>query len=153
MLFKVCTHLRYDPNEFALTMEVMMNNRSIFTREMSGKNPPPACVPVPIPYIPIQMDFCLKLFDIFTPGRNLHMCLDMLARVQKAPIVVLHFDCMRMGLDGVSLLKPEDGGGVVGGTPDTETGIEPELPDGAEPDVPQIDYDIYDEITEIKLNV
>lgn len=121
---------------------------------MSGKNPAPACLPVPIPYIPIQMDFCLKLFDIFTPGRNLHMCLDMMARVQKAPIVVLHFDCMRMGLNGVALLKPEDGGGDVGGETDTEIGIEPAfLPNGAEPEVPQTDYDNYDEITEIKMFV
>lgn len=60
------------------------------------------------------------------------MCLDFETRVQSATLLVLHFDCMRMGADGVALVKPGDSGGLP-----TSTEIE-------------IDTDIYDDVTEIK---
>lgn len=97
-----------------------------------AKNPPPLCIPVPIPYIP-GVDFCAKLFDIHTPGQNLHMCLDFETRIQRATVLVLHFDCMRMGRDGVSLLKP---------------GQNPQQP--ATTETPVVDSDVYDIVTEIK---
>lgn len=50
----------------------------------SAKNPPPMCVPVP--YTPATM--CFKFFNIFTPGRNLHMCMDMEGKVQDKPYIV-----------------------------------------------------------------
>lgn len=62
-------------------------------------------MPVPIPYIP-NIDFCVKLFNIHTPGRNIHVCVDVETRIQRAPILLLHFDCMNLGSDGVSLVKP-----------------------------------------------
>jgi hypothetical protein len=98
---------------------------------------------------------CAKLFNIFTPGKNLHLCLDILARVQRAPVIVryfsnsfkleaynrqfqvLHFDCMRMGLDGGILLKPEANGGVFG--------------DGQTLAPPQYAGDFYDEVNETKV--
>lgn len=98
-----------------------------------AKNPPPVCVPVPLPYLPM-VDFCAKLFDIHTPGHNLHMCLDFETRVQRATLLVLHFNCMKMGVNGLSLVKPGETG---------ETG----------PDITtetQVDADKFDEINEIK---
>lgn len=41
---------------------------------------------MPIPYTPAQM--CIKLFNIFTPGRNLHMCMDIETKVQDKPYLV-----------------------------------------------------------------
>ncbi|XP_023017304.1 uncharacterized protein isoform X2 [Leptinotarsa decemlineata] len=132
-----CMNFTYDPNEFALTMNMFMNENSIYSNSFSAKNPPPLCLPVPVPYIPVQVQACAKLFNVFTPGRNLHMCFDFETRIQNAAILVLHFDCMRMGTDGIALVKPEDGGGLPISTPSTTT-------DG------QIDADIYDDVTEIK---
>jgi hypothetical protein len=73
-----------------------------------------------------------QMFNIFTPGYNLHMCMDIMARIQMSPILVikafsfylimknfidifqiLHFDCMRFGQDQVAFLKPEDNGGLM----------------------------------------
>lgn len=62
------------------------------------------------------------------------MCLDFETRIQQATVLVLHFDCIRLGADGAALLKPEDGSGL------------PNRPIDAE----QIDGDIYDEVTETK---
>uniref|UniRef100_A0A1B0CP02 Putative conserved secreted protein n=1 Tax=Lutzomyia longipalpis TaxID=7200 RepID=A0A1B0CP02_LUTLO len=73
----------------------------------------------------LRMGLCVKLFDLSTPGPNLHMCMDWLARIASVPIIVLHFDCMQMGLDGVHFMKPGESidmpeggaGGTTGGAP------------------------------------
>jgi hypothetical protein len=58
------------------------------------------------------------------------MCVDFEARIANKPIVILHFDCLRVGADGFAFLKPEDEGGLGSSSP---VG----LPD-----------DDYDEVTE-----
>jgi hypothetical protein len=40
------------------------------------------------------------------------MCVDFEARIANRPVVILHFDCLRVGADGFALFKPEDGGGL-----------------------------------------
>ncbi|GJQ68811.1 hypothetical protein Trydic_g5071 [Trypoxylus dichotomus] len=127
-----CMNFTYDPLEFSISMTMFFDNHPIFSNSFSAKNPPPLCIPVPIPYVP-GVDFCAKLFDIYTPGQNLHMCLDFETRIQRATILVLHFDCMTMGRDGVSLLKP---------------GQSPQHPATTETSV--VDSDVYDIVTEIK---
>ena len=74
---------------------------------VSAKNPPPACMPILIPFLS-SVDFCVRLYDIYTPGANLHMCLDFLARLSRAPVVVLHFNCLQIGREGVHYLRPEE---------------------------------------------
>lgn len=118
-------------------MNILLNEKPIYENSVSAKNPPPVCVPVPLGPIPIGMDMCVKMFNIFTPGNNLHLCMDLQARIQKAPFVVLHFECVRMGQDGFTFLKPEDNGGVVGGMPTSA----------------QENADVFDPVTEIKKNL
>lgn len=87
-----------------------------------------------MPYVPlVPIDFCAKLFDIHTPQQNLHMCFDFETKIDKATVLILHFDCMRMGNDGVMVVKPGYEGPEETAT--TES---------------QVDVDTYDEVTEIK---
>lgn len=80
----VCSNFTYDPDEFQVQLDVMNNEQVLYQNMFSAKNPPPMCVP--IPYTPASM--CIKLFNIFTPGRNLHMCMDMEGKVQDKPYIV-----------------------------------------------------------------
>lgn len=58
-------------------------------------------------YLPF-ISFCVRFFDVYTSGRNLHACIDFETLVVSWPVLVLHFDCVKIGADGVSWVKPED---------------------------------------------
>ncbi|XP_069677001.1 uncharacterized protein [Periplaneta americana] len=118
---QACMNLTYDPYEFAVTSNMLMDDNSMFMNTFSGKNPPAACMPVPLPYLPMLIHMCVRIFNIFTPGTNLHLCVDFEGRVANKPVVILHFDCMRLGADGFALVKPEDNGGLDFSTPTSET--------------------------------
>ncbi|XP_068083510.1 uncharacterized protein [Anabrus simplex] len=139
---RACMNLTYDPYEFSLTARMYMNDDIIFERSISGKNPPPICVPVPIPYVE-YLHFCVLFFDIFTPGVNIHMCMDFEAYYKQSPLAIIHFDCMRMGADGLAWIKPEDNGGLPLPTApgDDNQGVAPVAP--ADPDYGD---EIYDEV-------
>ncbi|XP_066598033.1 uncharacterized protein [Prorops nasuta] len=103
---RACTNFTYDPLDFAIKMQVSMNEREIFSNSLSAKNPPPICMPMP--YLPF-VSFCIRFFDIYMPGKNLHACIDFETRVIQNPILILHFDCVKMGNDGFQWLRPENG--------------------------------------------
>uniref|UniRef100_A0A1B0DB67 C2H2-type domain-containing protein n=1 Tax=Phlebotomus papatasi TaxID=29031 RepID=A0A1B0DB67_PHLPP len=105
--FKQNTHLTRHMNIHTLAKKYPCNfcvRQSDGSEGGEGANPSPFCLPIPIPFFNIEL--CVKLFDLSTPGPNLHMCMDWLARIASVPIIVLHFDCMQIGLDGVSFMKP-----------------------------------------------
>uniref|UniRef100_A0A2S2Q161 DUF4773 domain-containing protein n=1 Tax=Sipha flava TaxID=143950 RepID=A0A2S2Q161_9HEMI len=101
---KGCMNFTYDPLDFAVTGNMFMDNESVYEYKISAKNPPPACLQMPVPYLP-SMDMCVKMFDIFTPGKRLHACVNFLTRIEHAEVLVLEFDCFTIGLDGVNLEK------------------------------------------------
>ncbi|KAL2729979.1 hypothetical protein V1477_015790 [Vespula maculifrons] len=100
---RACTKFTYDPQKFAINMSFNMNEKEIFSSSLSAKNPPPVCIP--FVYIPV-ITFCARFFDIHTIGTNLHACLDLETRVVNAPILILHFNCVKIGTEGISLSKP-----------------------------------------------
>jgi len=116
-------NLTYDPYEFAVMMDWNMNEQSIYSNMMSGRNPSPLCLPIPTGALALGLEMCVHFFNIFMPGANMHVCMDMMARVKSQPVMILHFDCMRMGQDGATLLKPEDDGGLM--QPNEEAGEDP----------------------------
>ncbi|RVE54435.1 hypothetical protein evm_000920 [Chilo suppressalis] len=104
---KTCAHLTYEPTNSTIELEVRMNNDSVYRNLFSARNPPPFCLPIPVPYLPPGLvDMCIRLFDITIVQQKLHVCMDMDTRVDKAPVLILHFDCMDMGISGVNLSKP-----------------------------------------------
>ncbi|XP_073957522.1 uncharacterized protein [Choristoneura fumiferana] len=132
---QTCAILTFDPEEYMIAMDVQMNNASIYKNSFSARNPPPFCVPIPVPYLPPGLvDLCIRLFDITVMGQELHVCMDMDTRIDKAPVLILHFDCMDMGFNGVSLSKPEGKP-----TPASDTMV-------SEPE--QLNSDVYDPVIE-----
>ncbi|PSN44552.1 hypothetical protein C0J52_18380 [Blattella germanica] len=130
-----CMNLTYDPYDFAVTSKMIMNDSEIFTTTFSAKNPPAACLPIIIPYIPIPMEMCTRFFNICTPGRNLHFCMDWEYKIVSQPIIIAHFDCLRVGANGLTLIKVDDDG-CQEPSPPPPTGLPGD--------------DVYDEIVEEK---
>ncbi|XP_077269741.1 uncharacterized protein LOC143901367 [Temnothorax americanus] len=105
---KACVNVSYDPDEFSFTAKIMMNDRVLYTRTISGKNPRPICVPVP--RLPIRA--CVRFYNIYFQGRNIHLCVNLEGKFQDTTLFKVNFDCLRFGSNGLALLKPEDGGGL-----------------------------------------
>lgn len=101
-----------------------------------AKNPPPICTPMPLlPFV----NFCVRLYDIHTVGKNLHACIDFETRVIGSPILILHFNCVQMGMDGISWTKPE-GETVVG----LQSKPEQSKPEESKPEMSE--PEVYDEV-------
>uniref|UniRef100_A0ABD2WBY1 DUF4773 domain-containing protein n=1 Tax=Trichogramma kaykai TaxID=54128 RepID=A0ABD2WBY1_9HYME len=73
----------------------------------AARHPPPVCLP--LPYLPF-LHFCLRFFDLRLPnGTAFHTCIDFEARIIHAPLLILHFDCVDIGSNGLSWSKPQIG--------------------------------------------
>nr|CAD7265818.1 unnamed protein product [Timema shepardi] len=83
---------------------------ALFNLRQRGKNPRPVCVPLPR----LQAaKFCVKFSNVYFIGRNLHMCVGLEARWQDNVLFDHSFDCLRVGADGMAVVKPEEGGGCL----------------------------------------
>ncbi|XP_049880950.1 uncharacterized protein LOC126377301 [Pectinophora gossypiella] len=133
---KSCANFTYNPEQLTIDMEVIMQNASVYKNTFSASNAPPFCIPIPVPYLPPGLvDMCIRLYNISIVDRKLHVCMDIDSRIDKSPVLVLHFDCMDMGAGGVSLSKP---GGSNPTPADVTATTEPQ----------QLDSDVYDPVTE-----
>ncbi|KAJ2947744.1 hypothetical protein O0L34_g9519 [Tuta absoluta] len=131
---KSCANITYNPEESTINMEVIMQNSTVYKNTFSARNPPPFCIPIPVPYLPPGLvDMCIRLFNVTIVDQRLHVCMDIDSRLDMAPVLVLHFDCMDMGFSGINYpVKP-------GGPPTpADATMEPE----------QVDSDIFDPVTE-----
>ncbi|CAK9804434.1 hypothetical protein ANTQUA_LOCUS4089 [Anthophora quadrimaculata] len=106
---KACVNVTYEPDEFAFTAKISMNDRVLYTRTVSGKNPRPVCVPVP--RIPL-VKACVRFYNIYFQGRNIHMCVNMEGKFRDITMFKVGLDCIRFGSNGLAVVKPEDGGGL-----------------------------------------
>ncbi|KAM3967638.1 uncharacterized protein ACR2FA_011191 [Aphomia sociella] len=137
---KTCATLTFEPTESTLDLEVKMSNESVFRDTFSARNPPPFCIPIAVPYLPPGLvDMCVRLFDITIVQQMLHVCMNMDTRIDKAPVLILHFDCMNMGVNGIGLSKP--GSGHMSNQTNQVT-------DNSGTDSAQLDGDTYDPVTE-----
>ncbi|XP_012541081.1 uncharacterized protein LOC105839360 [Monomorium pharaonis] len=100
-----CTNLTFYSEEMAIKVKFIVNDKELATGSISGKNPPPFCVPVYAPFVTL----CVRAYDIHMIGHNLHACVDLEALVWGWPVLTLHFDCIKAGQDGISWIKPENG--------------------------------------------
>ncbi|CAG4979552.1 unnamed protein product [Parnassius apollo] len=136
-IIAACVILKFEPGDATINLEVKMSNNSVLLQMFSASNPPPFCVPIPIPYIPPGLvDMCIRLFDVSIIQQKLHVCMDIDTRIDMTPVLILHFDCMDMGIDGVSLSKP--GGSNNPSNTDITDTLEPT----------QVNSDVYDPVTE-----
>lgn len=102
---KGCMNLKYIADDFAFVFEMKMNNQVLYKNRVSGRNPAPICVNPPrFPF----MQVCATLYDVYFFGRNVHACMEFGGYFQGFELFNRNFDCVRMGSQGVRIVKPED---------------------------------------------
>ncbi|XP_012138236.2 uncharacterized protein LOC100877953 [Megachile rotundata] len=106
---KFCYKLELVPEDLELKTALSLNDKQLVASTLTGKNPPPLCVP--LPHLN-AVTICVRVYDLGIVGRNLKGCVDLETRLINAPVFLLHFDCMSMGLDGLSLSKPGSSEGL-----------------------------------------
>ncbi|XP_018307164.1 uncharacterized protein [Mycetomoellerius zeteki] len=104
-----CANITFYPKNRTMNLKFTVNERELLNIDsITDKAQIPFCVPFYPPFI----SFCVRVFDIYLSGKNLHACIDLEALVVSWPILVLHFDCVKIGADGISWIKPDDNSSV-----------------------------------------
>lgn len=102
---KGCMNLKYIADDFAFVFEMKMNNQVLYKNRVSGRNPKPICVNPPrFPFIQV----CATFYDVYFFGRNVHACMEFGGYFEGFELFSRSFDCVRMGSQGVRIVKPED---------------------------------------------
>lgn len=102
---KGCMNLKYIADDFAFVFEMKMNNQVLYKNRVSGRNPAPICVNPPrFPFIQV----CATFYDVYFFGRNVHACMEFGGYFEGFELFSRSFDCVRMGSQGVKIVKPED---------------------------------------------
>ncbi|KYM82585.1 hypothetical protein ALC53_07076 [Atta colombica] len=104
-----CTNITFYPKDLAMNLKLTVNEKELLN---TVSNSDKAQIPFCVPFYPPFISFCVRVFDIYLSGRNLHACIDLEARVISWPILILHFDCVKIGADGISWLKPDDNSNI-----------------------------------------
>ncbi|KAK5639431.1 hypothetical protein RI129_011923, partial [Pyrocoelia pectoralis] len=107
---KACINITYEADEFAFTAALRLNGRVLYKNTVSGKNPPPICIRMPAFQF---VRLCVEFSNIYFANRNMHVCIDMEANWESVTLLDFSFDCIRMGANGVAILRPEEGGGYL----------------------------------------
>ncbi|EDV92414.1 GH24068 [Drosophila grimshawi] len=95
---KVCANITFVPQLEEAQVQVYLNERQSAKYGISVRNPSPFCIPV---MMGVPMAMCVQLTDVAMVGNNLNMCMDFVVRLATTDLFEMHFQCMRMGLDGV----------------------------------------------------
>ncbi|CAK1601796.1 unnamed protein product [Parnassius mnemosyne] len=130
---KACMKITYHPGDFAFDVAMSMNDRVLYENSLSGKNPRPVCISPPrMPNLKV----CARFYNIFFPGRNFHFCLAMNGQWRSVELFNLAFDCLRMGANGIAMVKPDEGGGLP--IPNPHGGVDAVI-DAGEDDIEEYD--------------
>jgi len=68
----------------------------------AGRNPPPFCVGTGVPLL----NLCVRLYNIRVQNYNVHVCINLELQFASRPLIVVSFDCVRVGIGGVGIEKP-----------------------------------------------
>ncbi|KAM7350141.1 uncharacterized protein ACRADG_008801 [Cochliomyia hominivorax] len=96
---KMCANVSYVPRKEEIQLEVFLNDTANAKYGISARDPSPLCIPI---MMGIPMSMCIKMSNVGLQGDNLNMCMDFLVRLASTELFEMHFQCMKVGLQGAS---------------------------------------------------
>ncbi|CAH2239528.1 jg21532 [Pararge aegeria aegeria] len=130
---KACMKVTYHPGDFAFDVAMSINDRVLYENSVSGKNPRPICISPPRLS---NLKVCAQFYNVFFPGRNFHFCLAMNGKWRSLQLFNFAFDCLRMGANGIAMIRPEENGGIT--IPNPQGGVDAVV-DAGEDDIEEYD--------------
>ncbi|CAK9804436.1 hypothetical protein ANTQUA_LOCUS4090 [Anthophora quadrimaculata] len=100
-----CTKFFVDKDELSFHLSFNVNGNRIFYTSVSLNNPPPLCFPFPSLRF---LRFCIQFYDVYVVDKNLHACFDLETRLGNSPVLILHFNCVQLGAEGINWMKPQN---------------------------------------------
>jgi len=94
----VCANVSFVPQLEEAQLEVFLNGKPSSKYGISVRDPAPFCIPV---MMGVPMAMCVQMTEVTMVGNNLNMCMDFVVRLATTDLFEMHFQCMRMGLDGL----------------------------------------------------
>ncbi|XP_046802551.1 myb-like protein X [Lucilia cuprina] len=101
---KMCVNVSYVRPKDEIQMEVFLSDTATAKYGIAARNPSPLCVPI---MMGIPMSMCVQMSNIAVQGDNLNMCMDFLVRLASTQLFEMHFQCMKVGLQGASWVGPD----------------------------------------------
>ncbi|XP_017106504.2 myb-like protein X [Drosophila bipectinata] len=95
---KVCANVTFVPHLEEAQLEMYVNEKATSKFGLSVRNPAPFCIPV---MMGVPMAMCVQMTDVQMVDNRLSMCMDFVVRLATTDLFEMHFQCMRMGLDGL----------------------------------------------------
>ncbi|XP_026320238.1 uncharacterized protein LOC113230496 [Hyposmocoma kahamanoa] len=142
---EACAVLTYKAEESKLDLELRMNNNSLLHSRFSTQDRL-LCLPVIPITIAGPVDWCVQLYNTNVVEQRLHTCLAMLVRIAQYPFLTLQFNCMDLGVGGISITRPGFGG------PDNTVSTEMGSDNSSMTTISsQLDSDVYDTVSQNKL--
>ncbi|XP_011879912.1 PREDICTED: uncharacterized protein LOC105568670 [Vollenhovia emeryi] len=91
---KLCANATYLRNDFGFSLTVTFNNFAIINETISARNPPPICFGEDI-IDALEVDICLRIYDIDIKKDYFHACFEILGRIMKLPISKIQLGCVQ----------------------------------------------------------
>lgn len=86
-----CATVRYLKKDFGIAVTVTVGSRATFRKEISARDPPPLCFPVP--YTGKRIQACADFYDMVLSRTYLRGCLNLLVKVPLFDDPSFHLGC------------------------------------------------------------
>ncbi|KAG7202945.1 hypothetical protein KM043_010084 [Ampulex compressa] len=89
----LCVNASYLEEDYGISITLTFNDIAIINETVSARNPPPICVGEDIVTY-LQLDVCLKIYDIRIHAGKFHACFQLNGKIAKMTIAKLPLGCV-----------------------------------------------------------
>nr|XP_012235855.1 PREDICTED: uncharacterized protein LOC105680025 isoform X1 [Linepithema humile]XP_012235856.1 PREDICTED: uncharacterized protein LOC105680025 isoform X1 [Linepithema humile]XP_012235857.1 PREDICTED: uncharacterized protein LOC105680025 isoform X1 [Linepithema humile]XP_012235858.1 PREDICTED: uncharacterized protein LOC105680025 isoform X1 [Linepithema humile]XP_012235859.1 PREDICTED: uncharacterized protein LOC105680025 isoform X1 [Linepithema humile]XP_012235860.1 PREDICTED: uncharacterize len=90
---KLCANASYLEHDYGISLTLTFNNFCIINETVSARNPPPICAGEDI-VDALEVEICLRIYDIDIESDKFHACFEILGKVLKLPVSSIKLGCV-----------------------------------------------------------
>lgn len=90
----VCVNVSYLPDEYGVSLVLLVNGKEELKEEISVRNPPPLCVA--LPYLKNEASICIRFRNLTIINKQLRGCVNLEARILHKLIESILLGCFKI---------------------------------------------------------